>query len=736
MALKVSFVSCMNAEACPEQPVWDSIAAHRPDVLLLLGDLIYMDWGLASLAKVPGAKKTWEKASAADRQVLLTAFQDEMHDRYAMQWGVPNFRTLVQEQRQRTIVLTWDDHDFAWNNALGMASGKDKWDEKLVPQEFKDIALMERRHFRWVLRNCLDDEYPALEMSAAAPAFEPEEPLFDKQLDGAQLLVLDQRWHRTHRDAKGARLLSDQSRSHLLAAVGQADAGLLILAGSSPLKHRSLSGGHSSWWAEPDFDKTESYNDRAYPEYGEIMLKAKRPVLYLGGEIHRNAWGGWVEMPAKDGTRVPVVQALSSGAALGKLLFHRFRPSYGMVTISPTGAGSDIELTLHNLDPVESDPRLLRITNGQWVPDSIPEGECTDSRLVTDAADRMLTLATDSPLPVFAIRRLGRAFRDEQPIDLLPEDLDSQGLTDSLPTTTGQSAMGEGALNVSPWPTALRAQGIGGRVRLSRVTNAEAADDPTRAQRLVKDTFAIASERGRSVLFFVHGFGKGAAAAMSQALELRERFQCEVLLYTWPTGSGTGLFAALGGFLEAKRAAQLSAPALSGAFGTFCNVAVSNPTVPAVMLARSLGAQAFKETMDRVMPANLSTQALKRLVLSAPACVTDGHEEWLGKMRCPVVVTVNREDRTLRLADALAVGDKLLGRDDVDPKNPDFVYLDCTDVSGVGSARAHDYLFRNTESHLAALNRQLLTGQPIDFEQHKVPEMVAYLKGQRYPAAP
>jgi hypothetical protein len=233
----------------------------------------------------------------------------------------------------------------------------------------------------------------------------------------------------------------------------------------------------------------------------------------------------------------------------------------------------------------------------------------------------------------------------------------------------------------------------------------------------------------------VHGFGKGAAAAMSQALEMRERFACEVLLYSWPTGSGSGLFAAIAGFKAAQAAAVQSAPALGTALGNFCFEAEANADVAAVVLARSLGALALEKVgIDQL--GNLKTQALRRLVLSAPACSKSSHDRWLEKVKCPVVITVNREDRTLRLADALEVGTNLLGCQDVEPKSHAWTYLDCTDVPGVGSARAHDYLYRNAEPNLAALNRQLLNGQVIDFPRHQVPGMIAHSNGQRYPATP
>ena len=52
------FTSCMDAERAPIQPIWTQIRQREPDVLMLLGDQIYMDWGL-SLASEPAAKRAF-----------------------------------------------------------------------------------------------------------------------------------------------------------------------------------------------------------------------------------------------------------------------------------------------------------------------------------------------------------------------------------------------------------------------------------------------------------------------------------------------------------------------------------------------------------------------------------------------------------------------------------------------------------------------------------------------------
>ena len=41
--MKLAFASCMCTTAFKKQPVWDDIAAHQRDALVLLGDSVYTD---------------------------------------------------------------------------------------------------------------------------------------------------------------------------------------------------------------------------------------------------------------------------------------------------------------------------------------------------------------------------------------------------------------------------------------------------------------------------------------------------------------------------------------------------------------------------------------------------------------------------------------------------------------------------------------------------------------------
>ena len=42
--MRVVFTSCMRTDAFQSQPVWSEIAGLEPDMLIFLGDQIYMDY--------------------------------------------------------------------------------------------------------------------------------------------------------------------------------------------------------------------------------------------------------------------------------------------------------------------------------------------------------------------------------------------------------------------------------------------------------------------------------------------------------------------------------------------------------------------------------------------------------------------------------------------------------------------------------------------------------------------
>lgn len=292
---RIAFASCMSAVERPQQPVWAEVLAKEPHALMLLGDLIYMDWGLET--KVEPSK--WKKRLTENLNKWLPQFESEMHGRYARQWRQREFQALIRYVvgSGGALFVTRDDHDFAWNNctAAGIASRP-----AFVPARVKEVS---DRLFRQFVRQLLtpqashSDDYP-LPGAADPPLAAPPRSVF-----GVRTIVLDQRSFRMPIDEPAATLLGVSQAQALWAAVREGS-GLMIVGGSTPMRYRRDGG----WITKTMFGNPK----HEYVEYRRFVQEAAdtgRPILYLGGDVHENHYEG----PVEEGSTI--VQVLSSGAA-------------------------------------------------------------------------------------------------------------------------------------------------------------------------------------------------------------------------------------------------------------------------------------------------------------------------------------------------------------------------------------------------------------------------------------
>ena len=98
--MKVAAASCAKVQSLPSQPAWAEIQAEQPDVLLLLGDNIYLD---------------------RDGHTESDALATELRSLYLRQFAQPEFAALVADMKRRAcrVVAIYDDHDFLGNNRYG-----------------------------------------------------------------------------------------------------------------------------------------------------------------------------------------------------------------------------------------------------------------------------------------------------------------------------------------------------------------------------------------------------------------------------------------------------------------------------------------------------------------------------------------------------------------------------------------------------------------------------------------
>jgi PhoD-like phosphatase len=328
-AMNIVFTSCMDASRVPAQTVWAEIKNKQPNLLLLLGDHIYMDWGDLGEANI--------KSTTATPLGLLNYAQD-MHRRYALQWSVSSFRGCIADvhTRQGQILITWDDHDFAWNNSFRQG----KKDEKhSVPRAVMDVSKRLFEQFKSVVTTPgSSSTYPALPTDCCQPL--PTEQTGTESANSInangypiEYHLLDTRWYRTSRKDKRITLLgtATKQRQAMLAAVKKAQ-GLLLVAAGTPLSHSQTSflGGIS-----PANDHWASRFPGApnYPEYFELLDNAQRPVLFVSGDVHTNAYQA--DFKKSNGQPAPIIQVLSSGAAIPQGLGGS-PPRFGQLIISPT----------------------------------------------------------------------------------------------------------------------------------------------------------------------------------------------------------------------------------------------------------------------------------------------------------------------------------------------------------------------------------------------------------------
>lgn len=291
--MKIAFTSCINFKAGHAQDVWARIAAHQPDYLFLLGDQIYMDY-FPHL----GEPEHWSDAK----------FAQQMTAKYQAQWAEPGFHPLFSDMIARReqgggVYGTWDDHDFAWNNASGSQVSTTK----------KQIA-----------RNLFTQ---FMQLSPPGPGIFYSVPLQHEGQRIGKAIFLDTRWY-SQPPADAATLLGDEQLAFLEAELANEEGFVLICAG---MPIRATGNG----WLR--------YRDQ-YKKFRALI--GERKLIFLSGDIHENAF-----LPPAGGTRM--FEVISSGAFVTKYKLVGRRENFGILEYTPAATAirhfDKHGLDLHNV---------------------------------------------------------------------------------------------------------------------------------------------------------------------------------------------------------------------------------------------------------------------------------------------------------------------------------------------------------------------------------------------------
>lgn len=262
--MKLAFTSCMSTEVFTHrQPVWEDIARQDPDVLVLLGDSIYIDCPMPSLGGDNGGAQTGIGA------MTPYAFANHVHGLYRTQLAVPEFLQLINRPKLRTFAI-WDDHDFLWNDA----------------GQSQALTLKEHTAYSSNLFQCWRD---ALAKQTAFPlttvdarvnrniGLSPDAFSYDRAMPGYQSVVLQEGGPVLHlTDGRSWRtrktLLGTTQRAQMEAVLARHPDALHIVASGSTFDENSSSG-----WVTHDADASW------------LRAMATRfNLLLISGDIHRN----------------------------------------------------------------------------------------------------------------------------------------------------------------------------------------------------------------------------------------------------------------------------------------------------------------------------------------------------------------------------------------------------------------------------------------------------------------
>jgi alkaline phosphatase D len=306
--MKIGFTSCMSFTVFAQQPVWDQIAAQRPDRLLLLGDSIYID------------APPYPIGITHPRQLAPSDFLQHVLERWRTQLDQPQFRALVKTVPTDAI---WDDHDFLWDGCHGEGAI-----DKII---YRDNIRISRALFN-AFQRTLDARLAAGSFPSAdndASINQPDEPppgYRHKVLaPDLHLHLTDGRSWRIQRDLLGA-----AQRAQIEARLASAPAAAHLIASGSVVQAED-----NACWAQ--------FEDHAWL----LQLARRHKILVLSGDMHANRFksinlgdGQWLH------------DATASGAAVCKLV----------------GAGSKCQ----NYGLLSTDPATLRLDFfSHGTPDSV-----------------------------------------------------------------------------------------------------------------------------------------------------------------------------------------------------------------------------------------------------------------------------------------------------------------------------------------------------------------------------
>ena len=220
----------------------------------------------------------------------------------------------------------------------------------------------------------------------------------------------------------------------------------------------------------------------------------------------------------------------------------------------------------------------------------------------------------------------------------------------------------------------------------------------------------------KNCVFFIHGFNQSFKESLVRAQKIEERYDVEVVVFSWPSNPGGVIIEE---YKRAKAAARASVNALDRTFEKmqhylrtpFKRSELRNCHVSFNLMAYSLGNYLLQKYVENPIFSG-ETVIFDNVVLTQADVDNQSHAHWVSRVETGkhVFVTINENDHVLKWSDLNFQRDRL-GRTARGLNAPDVVYVDFTGGPGVGNT--HGFYHEDTNEPIRQLFAEMLNGRPI-----------------------
>ncbi|MEM9215996.1 MAG: alpha/beta hydrolase [Cyanobacteria bacterium P01_F01_bin.150] len=213
------------------------------------------------------------------------------------------------------------------------------------------------------------------------------------------------------------------------------------------------------------------------------------------------------------------------------------------------------------------------------------------------------------------------------------------------------------------------------------------------SRNIFREAWSELKGSGRSVVFYVHGYNTSFKDSLEAALDIKNTYEVDVILFSWPSNPGGILPTGYTEYQAAARTANASSPAFESALAklsTYLRELGNDPEcdISLNLMCFSQGNFLFQRYVESLL-FDGDTRIFDNVILMQADVDNPGHERWTGELRyCRrVYVTINENDWVLRTS-------SVVNRDRLGASTNNLVsrhvrYVDFTDVEGIG--KKHEF---------------------------------------------